>query len=949
MNAHILSGFMLSVTASLFIIFSGGANGAAIQPLQLTCEYLDCPQQVDTPSIRLGWIAEPVNSQSRGLRQSAYQILVAESCELLEKDNATLWDSGKVVSSSVSQIRYAGKPLKSRLECWWKVRLWDQNGNASDWSTPSSWRMGLLTPDDWSQAEWIAMKKDTRIGQTARPFQTDTKDKPVAKESWASPLLRKEFNLAKPVKSAWFYICGLGYCELYINGQKAGDRVLEPAQTSYDVHAFYTAYDITKLLQTGGNAAGMMVGNGFWGQNIAFGGRLEYDKPCAVGKLFIEYADGSVQTICTDKRWKASDGPVVFDNVYAGETYDARREKNGWDEPGYDDKDWQAVEIIKQPTQQLRSQMIEPMRCVTIIPPINITQAGDGRWIIDLGQNIAGFMRLAVQEKAGTQIEFEYAENLMPDGKGLNGYSDGRFATGVIQLDSYICKGQGIETWQPRFTYHGFRYAAVSGLSQKPTPETIQGVLVHTDVKRTGDFACSDPLLNKMYTTSIWTIVDNIHSIPEDCPHREKCGWLGDAHATAQTDFYNFDMSRFFTKFIEDIHSVMGRGGVTYLGQKATDGIPCNIAPGKRLCQESRIDWGAALILVPAYQYLHTGDLELFERFYPDIKRFIEYAQRFEKDGVIENGYGDWCPPGWLGPNRGGTPMACNPFISSTAIFYRVLTLTEIIARRIDDVKYADWCKTKAAQIKADFNRHFLKPVEGAGDLTYGSQTANVMALWFGLPPEGKDKQVASGLVYDIEKLHDGHHSTGIHGARYLYSVLCDYGYEDLAYKVMTQSTFPSYAYFLSRGLTTWPERQLEMPEGQPFDNRSYNHPMQSGFAAFFHETVAGIRPDWQKPGYEYLTLKPHLYKKLSWAKASTKTPYGIITSRWKSSNGVFRWDVEIPVGARAQIFIPAEEVKQITESGKAITGRSEFLNIQSESSYTSFVIGSGRYQFESQ
>ena len=942
--------------------FVGGGVGAVapgdatMEPLairQCYTEYLENPVAIEAAQPRLSWRMAVEAPHRRSIVQRAYQVLVASSAALLQQEEGDLWDSGKVRSPQSIHVRYAGKALLSRQPAFWKVRVWDQDDQVSPWSQVASWRMGLLESTDWDGAEWIALAEDTRNSpHSKRPFQTSganrAMEEPVMREAFASPLMRNTFSVEKPIRTAIFYVCGLGYSELYLNGQKIGDHVLDPGQTTYDVEAMYVAHDVSDALNAGENAVGLWLGNGFYGQNMAFNPGLAYGKPRVLAKLFVEYDDGSVEPLATGDDWKAAPSPVVFDNVYAGESYDARRETPGWNKPDFDDADWQTAAVVDSPTDRLRPQLIPPIRATKVLPPVEIIDAGEGKWIVDLGQNIAGWLRLSVDEAPGTAIHTLSGEHLMPDRKSVNTASTGHFATGVKQELTYVCKG-GPEQWAPRFTYHGFRYAEIDGLTSPPTPEAVQGVLVHSDVPRRGYFASSDALLNQMYEVSLWTIVDNLHSIAEDCPHREKCGWLGDVHCLAETSIFNFDMAQFFIKYMYDIESVFGRGGRTYKGEPATPGIPANVAPGKRLPHEARVDWGACMILLPWYLYVYYGEEDIIEHFWPDMKGFIRYAERYQNDeGIVENGFGDWCPPRW---DRQTNPdaMECPPYLSSTAIFYQMLAIMEKLATLREESEYRDWCREKAASVKTAFNSVYLEEIEGEDALTYGSQTANAMALRYGLVPEDKKARVLKGLVWDINVRHGGHHACGVHGLKELFTVLCDAGLDDLAYKVLTNPEFPSHAYILAHDLTTWPERQQVLPEpgsDEPFNDRSYNHPFHSGFAKFFHECIGGIRPDESGPGFGHVTMRPAMLQRLSWVEASHQTLYGEIHSRWEHSTDGFAWAIDIPCNTTATVYIPVASPEAVQEGAQPLRDREDIQVLGTEDGFVKCQIGSGKYHF---
>jgi alpha-L-rhamnosidase len=920
------------------------SKSGTINPVNLKCEYLVNPINIDVPNPNLSWELQPVNKNSRNLSQSSYRVLVASTKELLKRNTGDLWDSGVIESSNSTHVIYSGKKLNSRDVCYWKVLVSDQDKGNSKWSDISEWRMTLLNKNDWSGSKWISIEKDTIDSPLhLRPFKTSDMKEPVLKAPHVSPLFRKEITVSKKIKDATAYIAGCGYAELYLNGKKIGDHVLDPGQTNYDVFSLYSTYDITKNLLSGKNAIGIMLGNGFYGQNIGFIEWLQYGKPCVRCKVFIQYDDGSTDTIVTNSDWKAAEGPIVYDNVYAGETYDAGKEKIGWDKPGYKDSGWQSAQVVKAPNDSLKSQILPAIKKIGVVKPINIFESKDGKWIIDLGKNIAGWAKIRVKEKPGQQITMRFSENLKPDGNELDFASLGHFATGVIATNTYVCKSNNWEEWEPRFTFAGFRYIELSGVSQKPTKENIEGIIVHTDVNRNGNFISSDEMLNKIYDAALLTITDNIHSVTEDCPNREKCGWLGDAHTTAVTDLYNFDMYNFYSKYLGDIVSQLGRGEVTYKKEPATPGIPGNIAPGRRICEEARVDWAVAEVLLPYYMYLYDGDIRPFRTMYPHMKDLIKYIIRYEgADGIIQNGYGDWCPPG------ANEKMECPPELSSTALFYKSLDVLSSMSDKLNDPSYAEWCRQKKDSVKINFNKAYLKQISGTNFWAYGSQTADVMAYSFGLVPEDKLDSFTKGLLYDINTLHSGHMSTGIHGSRYLYTTLCELGYEDLAYKIIVQPSFPSLAYIISCGLTTMPEEPREYKNKDVERGASFNHPMQSGFAAFYHEGIGGIRPDTKEAGFKHFNLQPYLFNQISWAKTEFDSFYGKIKSDWKVSGNDFTWDIEIPVNTTATIYIPSTDSQKVIEKDIALDKRPGVKFVKSENGRSVFELGSGKYQLVS-
>jgi alpha-L-rhamnosidase len=908
---------------------------AGLKVTNLLCEYRQNPMGVDTLAPRLSW---ELDTKERGQKQVAYRILAASALELLQAGHGDLWDSGRVASDQNIQVHYAGKPLASGHHVFWKVQAWDTDGTSSGWSPVAEWEMGLLAPEDWNNAAWIRLAADTRHSPLVkRALKIQSMKEPRAVEAYPSPLFRREFRLKPGIVRARAYICGLGYAELYVNGQRIGDEVLDPGQTTYDVRAFYVVHDVTHELKSGANAVGVMVGSGFFGQNHAFGvDWLSSGAPVFLAQIIVTYADGSKEVLVTDESWKATTGAILYDNVYGGETYDARLEMDGWTKPDFDDSAWAAAARVAAPTAKLVVQSIPPIRRIRTIKPQAIIEGADGKWIFDLGQNIAGWARIHPKEFVGAQITLGFAEALSPDGKRIDFLSTGVGATGLEQTDIYVCKGKSRETWEPRFTYHGFRYIEVAGLSHKPSLDFLEGILVRTDVASRGSFSCSDEILNRIYQTSLWTIEDNLHSVSEDCPHREKCGWLGDAHCVAEMGIMNFDMAQFWMKFVDDIETTAGRGGQTYWGQKATPGIPCNIAVGKRLCEEARPDWGAAIVLLPWYLYTYYDDSDVLACHYDTMKRWISYVGSLQESNIVTRGYGDWCPPG------GNQNMECPVPLSSTAYYYGTLRIMQQVASLLGKNGDTAGFSKEADDVQGAFIRNFYSSAKKG----YGSQTADALALRFGLFPEGKADSVAKEMVDQIVIRHDGHAFVGIHGGHALFMELGEYGYDGVAMRALTQTTYPSYCYAVEHGSTTWPEIFNVAKADGSSATYSLNHPMQSGFAIWFQESVGGIRP--LAPGFKRIEFKPHNYRDLQWAKAEHDSLYGPIKSSWRSRAGKFDWEISVPANTSAIVYVPARETASVAEGGKPADSRPGIKFLRTEDHYSVYDLGSGNYHFTS-
>ena len=933
-------------TAALALVAGGamrtqarGGKKENPRPTHLTCEYLVNPLGVDSLHPRLSWMMQ---STQRGDRQTGYQILVSRHLMSLNPDQAEIWNSGHVPSDQSVLIPCDGSALLAGQRYFWTVRIWDAQGNVSAWAPAASWEMGLLKPVDWKPAQWIELAADTRNSPLVfRPVQTSSMKKPIIKKTFPSPLFRKTFSIGKAVSKARMYICGLGYYELFINGRRIGNQRLDPGMTTYDARAFYVAHDVTAELRQGGNAIGVMLGNGFYGQNIAFmAAWLAWGQPVLRAKCVIEYIDGSSDTIATDSTWRATTGPVLFDNVYAGETYDARLEIPGWAEPGLDDQHWQIARVAESPTVKLQSQVIQAIEDIRIIRPKRVIPCSDGKWIVDMGQNFAGCVQLKISEPAGTRITLRMAEILTPDGTHIDPATTGVFATGVVQTEIYVCKGGG-EQWRPRFTYHGFRYVEVSGLTRKPALSFMEGIQLRTGVEKRGDFVCSDALSNRIYKTSLWTLESNMHSITEDCPQREKCSWLGDMEISAQAAICNFNMAPLLNKLAGDMDTTLGRGGSTPWGTRASPGLPCNIATGRRLCGQANPDWGAALVAIPWFIYLYYGDSATLIRQYPHMKRWVQFvaSAAVSKNGIVQYGYGDWCPPG-----AGGANPACPVPLTSTALQFASLDIMSKAAALLKRASDEKWFERQAARVKAAFHRTFYDPHTGG----YGSQTANAVVLRFGLVPEGKEKAVAAALAQDIQGRND-HANTGVLGSRPLYTVLNEHGYDALTYRMMKKLDYPSYGFMLSRGDTTWPETQYDTPLDHLQIDCSYNHAMQSGFAAWFHESIAGIRPFENTPGFKHFLLRPHNFGQLKFARADYQSMYGMIRSQWQKDGARFTWNITIPPNSSAEVAIPAHHRADVNESGKPLAPRNPHVQfVRMDGDYAIYSVMAGEYRFTS-
>ena len=729
---------------------------------------------------------------------------------------------------------------------------------------------------------------------------------PEAHRGRSVPLFRREFHIDQEIVSAKLSICGLGCYEAYLNGERVGDHVLDPAQTDYEIRALYSTYDVAALLRTGANAIGAMLGDGWFSQNVVWSGKMSYGSPRLVATLEVQLAGGSKLELSTDGSWLCAKGPVTASNLYAGESYDARLERPGWSSSGFEGASsskwwlkWLPCEIVEAPCFRLEEQLIPPMRRIEELRPVQISEAQPGCWIADMGQNFSGWLGIKVEALAGTCIRLRFAEAISPNGM-LDTGSSGVFATGVEQVDTYICKGGGVETWEPRFTCHGFRYVEILGWPGKPGAADLVGVVVHTALRPAGSFECSDARLNLLHRMAVWTHRSNIHGFPEDCPVRERCGWLGDAHVICEYSFYNFDGDSFWLKYLDDIESSRLKNG----------GLPTYVAPGKRHCGLASPDWMAALILIPWAHYVHYGKRDVLERHWEGMRAVIEHMKSLSDGWLLPHGLGDWFDPG-----QRAQPSYTPPVKTSTLIFgdcARIMSkASSLLGRGEDSVRYAEW----SSEIRAAFQKSFYD----RDSRSFGSQTADAMALQLGFAPQGQEAAIADSIAKDA-LARDTHFTVGIMGLKCLFEVLTRYGHGELALALLRQDSYPSFGDLINRGATTtweyWGEKEVDDVHGP----RSLSHPMMAGYDSWFFNTLAGIRPDPEHPGFDQFFLEPHPIQGVSWMKCVHDCRHGRISSFWTLKDGLFSWSVVVPEGSKALARLPgSSEFIELAPGGREL------------------------------
>ena len=911
----------MDVRATLCVLFLAGVPliAAAIHPRQLRLEYRDNPLGIDVAAPRFSWLAAPANAKARGLRQTAYRILVGSSESALRAGSGDLWDSGRVASADSAQIVYAGKPLVSRAAAFWKVQVWDQRGKASEWSSPAEWSMGLLQPEDW-QAKWIG--RDEPAGSEAPDRRLPAR------------YLRTEFAVDKAVRRAMVYYSGLGTSELYLNGAKVGDHVLSPGLTDYDKRALYVTFDVTRQLTAGKNAIGLILGNGRFYAPRAERTR-NFGFPKAILRLDIEYEDGSISAVVTGPEWKLSThGPILANNEYDGEEYDARRELAGWDRAGFDDSAWEAAQVVTAPAGPLAAQMANPLRVVQSLNPVSVKMVRPGVWIYDMGQNMVGWCHLIVSGPKGTQVQLRHAETLAPDGSLYVANLRTARAT-----DIYTLRGEGSEVYEPRFTYHGFRYVELTASPVPAIPRAFElvGRVVHDDMQAVADFSSSSEMLNQIHHNVFWGIRGNYRSIPTDCPQRdERQGWLGDRSQVSRSESYMFDIAAFYTKWEQDLAD----------SQRADGSIP-DVAPNYWPLYNDDITWPSTFLFVPGMLYDQYGDRRVLERAYPAIKKWIEHERGYLQDGLMpKDMYADWCvPPEDPKLIHSKDPArVTNRTLIATAYYYHLLRLAARYARMLDQPADATGYEALAEQVNAAFQKRFLKPATGVYD--NATQTSSILPLFFNLAPAENRAALLASLVNNIVKVTDGHVGTGLVGAQFLMRTLTDNGRSDLAYEIATQPTYPGWGYMVSKGATTvW-----ELWNGDTADPamNSGNHVMQIGdLAVWMYEYLAGIRPDPANPGFRHVLIHPYPAGDLTFVKASHESLYGKIAASWKRDGGAFTLSVSIPPNTSATVWMPAKDAASVTESGRPVAHARGVKFLRTEGDSALFEIESGDYMFQ--
>jgi hypothetical protein len=906
----IVAGIFLAVVMLHF------SARAALTPTDLRCDYAINPLGVDSPQPRLFW---KLQGNQRGQKQTAYEILAASSEKNLARGEGDLWDSGTVNTDETIQIPYAGKKLDSFAQIFWKVRVWDEAGKASDWSKPATWTMGVLQKSDW-HAQWIGV--------------------PDGNTNVASLLLRHEFSVKSGLKRALVNICGLGQYELTLNGKKTGDDFLSPGWTKYNKTCLYDTRDITADLKRGKNAVGIELGNGMF--NVTGGGRFtkfrgSFGQPKAIAQVRLEYADGSVEFVGTDDNWRFAMGPVVFNSIYGGEDYDARLAQPGWNKINFDDSKWSSAQIETGPGGELRglSCAAPPLKFFEVHNAISSNVLDGGDIVFDLGQNASHVPKISVTGPAGSKVRLIPSELVNDDGS-VNQGSMGAGRRGALWCE--FTKGtDGKETWSPKFFYVGCRYiqvhftpATTNGAA--PEIKSIAGDVLHSASEPVGEFECSNTLFNRIRKLVRWAQRSNMVSLMTDCPHREKLGWLEEDHLNGPALRYEFALDQLFTKTMNDIEdSQLTNGLVPTTAPEYTIFADRTNAVYPRNNFGDSPEWSATFILVPWQQYEFSGDLELFRRHFDAMKAYVAYLGSRADNYIVNYGLGDWYD---LGPRGPGVSQLTPVALTATAFYYENTKTLAQAAALIGKNEDAKELSGLAEKIRAAFNEKFYDPIYHTYDI--GSQCANAIPLVFGLCEETNRAAVLDALVRDIRG-HDTANTAGDVGYRYVLRALADGGRSDVIFEMNNQSDKPGYGMQLAKGKTS-------LTEGWD-GSHSQNHFMLGQIQEWFYHDLAGIQSGGN--GFKQIIIAPQPVGDVTWVKASYNSIRGKIVSDWKRDGGKFTLAVTIPPNTTATVIMPAASAGAVTENGKPAAFNPGVKFLWEKRGSAAFKIESGSYQFE--
>ena len=908
---------------------SFGQSDNRITVDKLLCNHTENPTVINSVIPSFGWQSV---SQSRNQTQSAYHILVSDNLKGIQSSMGNIWNSGKVNSDKSIFVEFKGEGLKSAHKYYWKVKVWSKDGSESEWSKVATFQTGLFSVADWGNAKWIGYEElsaELRLVPGVHGNGDNLGEKAVQRP--VVPLFRKPFNIQKKISEATLFVTGLGQYETYINGSEVGDSFLAPGWTDYDKTVLYNCYDVTKMLNKGENVLGAIVGNGFYNVNreryrklvVAFG------MPKMLCRLQIEYTDGTKEFILSDRSWKTSPSPITYTSIFGGEDYDARLEQQNWNKPEFKDSSWKNVLLVRPPEGTLKAETDYPLKVMESFRVAQISKIDPKVFLYDFGQNASGIVELKIKGKKGQEVRLIPAE-LITDDKHAN-----QKASGAPYYFSYTLKGDGVETWRPRFTYYGFRYVQVEGATSKDEklvlglPEIVDLQLLHTrnSTPLPGTFECSNALFNKIFTLIDWSIKSNLQSVLTDCPHREKLGWLEVTHLMGNSIHFNYDIYHFYSKMVNDM-----------IQSQTSNGLVPDIAPeyvqfggGFRDSPE----WGSASIILPWMIYKWYGDRSLLEKAWPMMLQYVTYLKSKSDNNIVSHGLGDWFD---MGPKQPGESQLTPKSLTATAIYFYDLKLlseiAEILGKADDHKNLIVW----ADGVKTSFNNKFFSKKTGV--IATGSQTAMAMPWSVGLvDPEYKD--IVINNLEDSIRANGKALTAGDVGYHYLVDALTKGGKSQLLYEMNNRNDVPGYGFQLAKGATalteSWPA----------LENVSNNHLMLGHLMEWFYSGVGGIDQSENSVAYKEITIKPYFIEGLSHAAASYNSPYGNIKCSWKKQDDAITCMVEIPVNTTAIITLENPSNKKVIEGGRSSSEVKDIEVMSENDGLWICKVGSGRYSFK--
>ncbi|MES2647949.1 MAG: family 78 glycoside hydrolase catalytic domain [Bacteroidota bacterium] len=879
------------------IVFGSDGFSQHSKAIEFRCEHLFNPIGIDAKQPRLSWM---LTDKRTGAKQLAYQVLVATDSLQLLKGMGNMWQTS-IVNSDANRVTYNGKPLQPFTKYYWKIQTWDKQNIRSNGSEIAFFETGMMDMKNWKGA-WIS--DDGNISLKPAPY------------------FRKTFSNTKKIKTARAYIAVAGLYELSVNGQKIGNHKLDPMYTRFDRRTLYVTYDVTSQLQDGINVVGVLLGNGWYNhQSTAvwnFHEAAWRGRPAFCMDLRIAYADGTSETIITDDQWKTSLSPVIFNSIYTAEHFDARLEQPGWNAAGFDESKWKQAIYRPAPSTNIVAQALQPIRNVEEIASKSIHAFNDTNYIFDLGRNIAGVSQLQVKGKAGTVIRLKHTERLYKNGHADMSNIDVHYRPtddlDPFQTDIFILKGEGEETFMPRFNYKGFQYVEVN--SSEPiqlTKESLKSYFMHSDVSPVGSITSSNTTINKIWEATNNSYLSNLFGYPTDCPQREKNGWTGDAHIAIETGLYSFDAITIYEKWMADHRDAQQPNGV----------LP-SIIPTSNwgFAWGNGPDWTSTIAIIPWEIYLFYGDTKILADNYDNIKLYVDHINELSPSGLTSWGLGDWVPV------KSKSPVE----LTSSAYYYTDAVIlskaAKLFNKQADHLRYT----LLANKIKNAINEKYLNKVTRLyGD---GIQTELAVPLYMGIVPDEVKAGVAANLAKRVAA-DSFHLDVGILGAKAILNALSENGYADVAYKVASQETYPSWGWWIKNGATTLYENwNIEAA-----NDISLNHIMFGEIGAWLYKGLGGIKPDESQPGFKNVLLFPNFVEGLEFFKAEHKGPFGTIISNWKRSGNSVIYQVTVPPNATASIQFP--NGKSVWLNGKIMS------DIKSGNSIKPFKVKAGEYSFE--